>query len=138
METTIVFKATYLKKILWILVFIGIATSTLIFIAFKVDLSYRYFLSMLIIFLGLLIVFYLNRNEPEKLDIEGDRIKISFFNKVFFKREPFIYSRNNLTFKDHDENIIELFKDNQLIGIIRRSSLSEEDWEKVKVYFFNE
>jgi hypothetical protein len=137
MKTTIMFKATYLKKALWLLIFIEVAICALIFIALKFDLSYRYFLSMLIVFLGLLIVFYVNRNEPEKIDIEGDKIKISFFNKVFFKRKPCIYSRHDLIFKNHND-IIELFKDNQLIGIIRRSSLSEEGWEKVKVYFINE
>lgn len=134
MKTTIIFKATYLKKILWTLVFIGIVSSALIFVAFKFDLSYQYFLSMLIIFLGLLIGFYLNRNEPEKLDIEEDRIKISFLNKVFFKKEPCIYLRDNLISKEYDD-IIELFKDNQLIAIVRRSSLSKKDWAKIKVYF---
>lgn len=134
MNMTIKFKATYLAKAFLWLIIIGILISSVIFLGLKLDLSYRYFFSMVIVFSGILIAFYLNRNELERLDVNVEQITLSFFNKVFFKREPISYARKDIETK-HVNGIIEIFYKGELIGMIRKESLTLEDWEKVDTYF---
>jgi hypothetical protein len=134
MKTTYKFKAKYLNKILWRLVIIGLAISLLIFIGLDIDLIYRYFISMMIIFVGILIVFYLNKNEIEQLNIEDEKLELIYFNKVFFKSKPSNYLKLELNIKSNDD-IIELYKDNKLISNIRNESTVNDDWDKLKSYF---
>jgi len=136
MDTEIKFKATFLTKAFWVLIIIGVIISIIIFLSLKTDLTYRYMLSMLIVFLGILVVFFVNRNEPEKIEIREGRIQISFFNKVFFKRKPLSYSKQELDIKYNNDDIIKLFKDDKLIVIIRKEAIKTDDWEKFKGYFF--
>ncbi|MFO7447551.1 MAG: hypothetical protein R6W90_14365 [Ignavibacteriaceae bacterium] len=81
-----------------------------------------------------MIVFYLNRTEPKELEIDSDEVKITFFNKVFFKKVSRTFIKQNINYKLNND-IIELFEDNLLIVVIRKNSLSKEDWEAVKNYF---
>lgn len=133
MNTTIIFKPVLLNKHLKWLVIIGLVICVVLFLFLKIDLSYRYFLCMLIIFMGLLIVFYNNKNEPEKIIIEGDRIEFSFFNKVFFKKEDCVFKKQNLR-SQVKESVIELFDEDRIVSNIRKISLSSENWETLKVY----
>lgn len=132
---TIKFKAIYLTKALWWLIIIGIIISTSIFLSLNIDLSYRYFFSVVIVFIGIIVVFYLNRNELERLDIDGEKIKLSYFNKVIFKRKPASYTKQDIDTKNINNDIIELLNNGKLIGVIRKKSLNLEDWEKVVTYF---
>lgn len=127
-------KTLYFENILKKFILICLAVSVLIFFGLDVDISYRYFLSMILIFSGLLIVFYINRDEPELIKCYDDKLEFTFFNKVFFKREPLIYEIENLKF-DTNEEMIKVFTDKELIAIIRKSAISLEEFEKLKLYF---
>ena len=135
MKTIIKLKPFFLTKALWYLVFIGCAICFLFFIFIKIDISFLYFLSMLVIFSGLLIVFYMNRNEPEKIKIEGEKVEFTFFNKVFFKRKICVCQKQELESFQGKDGVIKLYKEKHLVSKIRSSALSNEDWEKVKTYF---
>lgn len=134
MRVTFKFKATYLNKILWIMVLIGLIISLAIFLGLRMDLSYRYFLSMIIIFIGILIVFYLNRNELDQLSINEEELELIYFNKVFFRRNPSTYLRRDLTFVKTDKLLV-LYKDNKTIGTIRKVSTDNQNWDKLLSYF---
>ena len=135
MNITIRFEAIYLKKAFWWLFSIGFVISIFIFLGFKIDLSYRYSLSVFIVFLGIIVVFYLNRNELEELSIMGDEIKLSYFNKVFFKRKSARYTKHNIDIKKVDNDIIEILNNGERIGVIRKRSMNSEDWGRVNTYF---
>ena len=83
------------------LIVIGVIVSIILFVGLEIELSYRYFLSMLIVFIGLLIVFYKNKYELEKIKLQGEQIELAFFNKVFFKRKPILCLK-------HDIEVLEL------------------------------
>ena len=134
MGITLRFKARYLNKILWRVIFIGLIISLIIFLGLKIDITYRYFLSILVIFFEILIAFYLNKNELEQLIIKEEELKLTFFNKVFFRKKPSDHLKQDLNFK-LNKDIIELYEKNKLIGKIRRTSLDETNWEKLKSYF---
>lgn len=134
MRVTFKFKAKYLNKIIWIMVLFGLIISLAIFFGLRMDLSYKYFLSMIIIFIGILVVFYLNRNELDQLSINEEELELIYFNKVFFKRTPSTYLRQNLTFVKTDKLLV-LYKGNTKIGIVRKVSTDNQNWDKLLSYF---
>lgn len=127
-------KAIYLTQAFKRLIIIGVLVSVILFLGLKIDLSYRYFLSILFVFLGLLIVFYQNKNELEKIKIEDDRVKLTYFNKVFFKRKPIECLKHDIE-AQMQESIIELYKSKKIIAKVRITSVNEDDWQKLKSYF---
>jgi hypothetical protein len=129
------FKPVILTKLFWRLAVIGIITSLVIFTTFNIDIAFRYMFSMLIIFAGLLFVFYINRNEPEYINIEKDTIKITYFNKAFFKRKPGSFSIEELSNKSNNDEIISLNKDSLMIVNLRKESLESIKWEELKKLF---
>lgn len=133
MNITIRFNSIFLIQNFKWLVIIGSVMCAVLFFFLKIDLSYCYFLCMLIIFTGLLIVFYKNKNEPEKINIEGERIEFSFFNKVFFKRKDCIFQKQYLR-SQVKEDVIELFEEDLIVAKIRKISLRSEDWRTLKEY----
>jgi type IV secretory pathway VirB3-like protein len=134
MDVTIKFKAFFLKKALIWLAVIGVPLSFFIFLLIKIGFIYLYFLSMFIVFVGLLIVFYLNKYDLESIKIQGEHIEFKFFNKAFFKRKPYECRKQAITSR-LKEDIIELHKDKKMIVKIRSSAASEKDWVRLKTYF---
>ena len=53
------------------------------FLCLDIDISYRYFFSMLVILIGLLIVFYSNRNDLEQLNIKEEKIELVYLTTCF-------------------------------------------------------
>lgn len=131
MRTEYFFKAIYLNKMLWRLVIIGVIISLTIFIGLDIDISFRYFLSMLIVFIGLLIVFYRNKNELQKLNIGDDKFEIIYFNKVFFKKKPYYQTAQMLNTKLNND-VIEFSVNNKIIGLVRKASIDSGGWEELK------
>jgi cell division protein FtsW (lipid II flippase) len=131
-DCNVKFKAIFLKKAFLLLVVVGVIISLLIFIFLDVDFIYKYMLSMLIIFSGIFVIFFLNRNEPERIKIKEDRIQFAFFNKVFFKRTPVSYSIKEINLESHDNDIMRLFKNEELFAVIRKEAIKTEDWESLK------
>lgn len=134
MKAVFKFNANYLNRNIWILVIIGLIISLLFFLWVNIDVSYRYFWSMLLVFIGILIVFYLNRNELEQLNIKDEKIELFFFNKTFFKRKMLIYVKQELSI-ELKNNTIKLSKDNRITGKIRKDSTNENDWNEIVSYF---
>lgn len=136
MNETIRLKPVYLiKGLVWIAP-IGIVLSLVLFLCLKIDLSYRYFLSMILVFIALLVVFYMNKEELEKICIIENKLEFHFFNKVFFKRKPCICDKQDIETQINDDTII-IFKDKKIIARIRSTSISNEVWIKLKAYFMN-
>lgn len=124
-------KASYLTKCIWWLIIIGVLLSSIIFLTLNIDLEYRYFLSMIFVFIGILIVFYLNRFEIEKIQFSKEKITLTFYNKFFFKKEPESYSKQEVKVKNKDSVLILYFNNNK-IGIVRKDSLNSSDWQAFK------
>ncbi len=122
------FKASYLNKsILWLIV-IGILMSLMLFLTLNLATEYTYFLSMLFVSVGTLIVFYLNRNEPEQVQLDHEKIALVYFNKFFFKKPEANYTISELKSSVVNDRIV-LSKNNLVVAIIRKASLVLADWE---------
>ncbi|NPD44851.1 MULTISPECIES: hypothetical protein [unclassified Lentimicrobium] len=126
------FKPAFLNKGFLYLIVIGLIISLIIFITLSIDITFRYMFSALIVFAGLLVVFFINRNEPEKIEIKDNKIYITFFNKSFFKRKPIDFSIQELESKISENGIIHLTNKGKLIAIIRKDALMESDWKELK------
>jgi hypothetical protein len=61
---------------------------------------------MLLVFIIILVVFYLNRFEPENLILDEDSITISFVNKFFFKKKEEEVKINSLEIVFSDKVIL--------------------------------
>ena len=130
MKDTFKLKPVYLERLIWRLVIVGAIISLLVFLALNIDLSFKLSLSMLIVFIGVLIVFYLNKYEPEIITVEDKNFEFSYFNKVFFKRRKCVYAKNEIEVKIGD-NIILVSVNGRLIGRIRKKSMEPEDWGQI-------
>ncbi|NOX85095.1 MAG: hypothetical protein GXO86_03870 [Chlorobi bacterium] len=126
------FKPTFLNKGFLYLIVIGVIISLIIFITLRIDITFRYMLSTLIVFVGLLFLFFVNRNEPEKIEIKDKKIYITFFNRSFFKRKPIEFSIHELESKISEDGIIHLTNKGKLIAIVRKDALIDNDWKKIK------
>lgn len=130
MKTEFIFKAIYLNRLLWRVVVIGTILSLFIFIGLDIDISFRYFLSMLIVFTGLLIVFYRNRHDLHKLSIEEDTVELIYFNKVFFKKTPSSHTLASLNTKLNTD-AIEFSENSKIIGLARKGAIDPAEWEEL-------
>jgi hypothetical protein len=128
MKEIINFRPSYLTKGIWLLIIIGGCSSLSIFLILDVEMSYRYLLSMIIIFIGILILFYVNRFEPELLSIDDETIHIDYFNKSLFKRKRTTILLNKITVSSEDA-IIKIFNDKTLEAVIRKNAVEVEKWE---------
>jgi hypothetical protein len=125
------FKASFLNKcILW-LILIGVFVIGILFLTLNIAPEYIYFLSMLFIFSGILIVFYLNRFEPTQIQLVSGHLTVSFFNKFFFKKKEANYSKSELKASIKND-IITLSKNNLTVIIIRKASLDLKYWEYLR------
>lgn len=98
-------KAVMLKKYFKWLIAIGVFLSLAIFLCLSINLSYGYLIAMILVFGGLLVSFYLNRNELEIIEIEETKISLIFLNKIFFKKETLNYQKDELKQKFSKESI---------------------------------
>jgi hypothetical protein len=130
---TIKFKPFFLTRALWVVVFAGFVLSLMLFLFLAVDLTSIYALSMVIVFLGLIIAFYLNRNEPELIEINDNEIRVQYLNKFFFKRKPFVASVSDFKIIKTENEIMLI--DKQPVLQIRKRSVTTDDWNLINGYF---
>ncbi len=133
MKITIKLKPFFLIRASWVVILAGFALSLMLFLLLPFDLTTLYALSMFMVFIGLLIVFYLNRNEPEMIEINGNEFKVHFFYQIFFKRKPIVASINDFKVKKN-ENAILLFEKQKVLQI-RKRSVTLDDWNLLVEYF---
>lgn len=133
MKITIKLKPFFLTRALWVVILAGFALSLMLFLLLPFDLTTLYALSMFMVFIGLLIVFYLNRNDPEMIEINENEFKAHFFNKIFFKRKPIVASVNNFRVKKN-ENAILLFEKRKVLQL-RKRSVTLDEWSLLVEYF---
>lgn len=126
------FRPAFLNKGLIYLIVTGVIISLIIFITLRIDITFRYMISALIVFAGLLIVFFFNRNEPEKIVFKDSKIFITFFNKSFFKRKPVDFSIQELESKISENGVIYLTNRGKIIAIVRKDALMENDWKELR------
>lgn len=134
MDKIVKFKASYLQKLIWGLIIIGVVFSLVVFLGFDVDIFYGYFLSVMVVFIGVLLVFYFNRYDVEELRLNEENVDLVFFNKVFFKKESKSYKKQDLNTKKSD-SLIELNHKNSLVARIRKDSVKDQkEWEEISSY----
>lgn len=134
MDETIKIRAVSLRKSLVWLAIISVPLCVFLFLWVEIDFIFSYILCMVFVFIGLLIVFYLNKKELEKIKIEDDKIKLTYFNKVFFKKKPIECLKHDIEVR-MQENTIELCKSKNIIAKVHITSVNEDDWQKLKSYF---
>ncbi len=128
-EKVFKFKATFLNGLILKMIALSLIISVLMFAVLNIDYSLVFFFSMLIVFCGVLLVFYLNRYDVEIIKITDKNIDIEYFNKSFFKQKRLLISRNDIDIEEKDNGIL-LLKDLATIGVIREKSLIAEDWDE--------
>lgn len=134
MSQFIRFKPSFLTKGIWLSIVICGCLSLMIFLRLNIELEYRYLLSMIIVFIGILIVFYINRFEPSHIQIDNETICIDYFNKAFFKRKAVTFSKDKLSVSSRVDRI-KVYTEDTLQAIIRKECLDLKDWEALKNVF---
>ncbi|ASB48637.1 hypothetical protein [Alkalitalea saponilacus] len=132
MNRALKFRAVYLNGLFIRMFIVSIVLSLFMFTALDIDYSFIYLFSMIIVFIGVLSVFYLNRKDVEFIEIKDSTVEIHYFNKSFFKKDSLIVLKESLYIR-RDENIITLLKDDNIIGLIRKNSLISNSWEEIKI-----
>jgi len=110
---------------------IDLILSIAIFFSLNIDLAYEYFISMLLVFFSLLVVFYLNRLELDKI-IFNNKVTIRYVNKFFFKRKPHELKKENLKVYEVNDSKLKIIINYKVIGFLRKKSLSKNDWDFLK------
>lgn len=128
MKETIVFKTKRFEKMVFIGMLIGIGISTLMFLFVNLDYQFIYMISSLLILSIIIYIFYYYRFEPYILIIDDNLIKISYFNKSFFKKKELSIDFNQLEITG-SQNIITLKKQGETLALIRKEAVSLSDWE---------
>ena len=128
---TVNFKGSYFNKCMIWLISIGVLISAVVFLTLNIVIEYKYFLSIFVVFIGIMIVFYLNRFEPDSIKISNEKIEISYFNKSFFKRKPGSYAISELKVSNKNDMLI-LSNNAETIGILRKDALDQENWGIIK------
>lgn len=124
------FQQFYLKKSINLLVIIGLILSISIFLLFKIDIVYKYFLSMVIVFLGVLIVFYLNKYHLEKLIINA-KLHFIYSNKFFFKKKDKEIGINEVEVDKKNNAKLTISSKGKIVAIVRRNSLNDIEWREI-------
>ena len=125
------FNPILLKKLIYIMLLIDLILSIAIFFSLNIDLAYEYFISMLLVFFSLLVVFYLNRLELDKI-IFNNKVTIRYVNKFFFKRKPHELKKENLKVYEVNDSKLKIIINYKVIGFLRKKSLSKNDWDFLK------
>ena len=134
MKKIIKINSLYLSNLMKKLLYGGVLISVLIFFGLDIDISYRYFISVLLVFVGLLYVFYLNKNFPEYIDIQDDQLKIAFSNKMFFKKGVQEYKKEDISLKE-EEDLLLIYNKNELVAKIDILSFNDNDLCEFRSYF---
>lgn len=125
-----VFTAKYLSNLLIKMIIPCVIISLILFLTLEIKFSYKYLISMMIVFAGILSVFYQNRYDVQEFNVNEGELEFSYFNKTFFKKEK--VKKSNVNIKIDVKNDEVTFSDiNEVIGIIRKCSTDEEKWNEL-------
>lgn len=123
-------KGVFLEKMV-IITMIGVGLVSLaLYLLFPRIAGYLYFISMVLLFCSILYVFYLNRFELLLLGIEQNELHLGFINNSFFKRNEIKINQDQVRVK-RDINKLIFFIDGHQQAIVRKSAVSEIDWNKL-------
>ncbi|MFB6457038.1 hypothetical protein ACE38W_17335 [Chitinophaga sp. Hz27] len=127
-----------LMKMQWYFLAIAIPFAILCFSLLPIPFEYGVVICSVFNTLGVFLLFFLNRNELTLLQVTpADKLDLSFINKSFFKRQDLLLEKNQyeiVTQKD----IFLIKVQGKLMAVVRRSTMSDEDWNTISVYFTNQ
>jgi len=126
MNLEINFNQIFFKKGLLVIILLGLLISVALFINSS-NIIFAYIISFIFVIIMLIILFYLNRNMPEKIIIDGNNLCIYYYNKAIFKKEPETYPKEQLIF-DIKGNVLFLKINSIIIAEIRKKAIKKEDW----------
>lgn len=130
MKEIIRFNAKHLSKLLTRMIIVGLTITLALVYVVDIELSYVYMLSSLIIFICVLYVFYLNKNDPEFIEICDNELRVSYINKTFFKRDSIVLQKNEINVEKNDD-FVNVLQEEEVILVIRKNSLSSSDYNKL-------
>ncbi|MCW3466899.1 hypothetical protein [Chitinophaga nivalis] len=131
---TIKCKAVYLNKLLLGLYFTGGIAGLLLLLLLKIDKSYSYFLTMLLIFIGTVAVFYLNKHELTLIQKSGDHLTFSFINKSFFKRNDFSCAITDIVCNQTADKLTFEYN-NKVFALARKPAMDDSAWKTLTLIF---
>ncbi|MDQ0110546.1 hypothetical protein J2T02_005699 [Chitinophaga terrae (ex Kim and Jung 2007)] len=120
------FKAFFLTRMMTRLFVVSGILVCLFFLLSDLHMSYKYFLSMVAVFCGMLYMFYLNRNELSLMKTEEGEVKFSFVNNSFFRRKDVTLPKKEIRCVQ-EAKMIKLFIGEKLFAIIRQESVEAEE-----------
>ncbi|TWF32862.1 hypothetical protein FHW36_113117 [Chitinophaga polysaccharea] len=123
-------KGVFLNKMVIITMISGGLISLGLYLLFPGVKGYLYFMSMVLLFCSIIYIFYLNRFELLMLGVEQNELHLSFINNSFFKRHEIKVDQAQVRVKQ-DGDKLTFFIDGQQQAIIRKSAISEIDWNKL-------
>lgn len=131
-------KAIVMNKTLISLVVVIMVIATFL-VLWAPDEFRKFYLTSTLLFMtsiGVVGMFYLNRNEVYTLIIDGEMLHLDFFNKAIFKRKELVLQCSDLTAQEN-ESMIELFSENKHIANIRKASMKSDEWETISQFLKN-
>jgi hypothetical protein len=130
MEKKFVFTAKYLGNLLVKMIIPCSIISLILFLSLEMKFSYKYFISMTIVFVGIVIVFHKNKHDVHEFIFNDDELEFSYFNKIFFRKEKMKIRQANLEIDIKVDQVI-LREFNEVVGIIRRCTTDENNWNEI-------
>ena len=127
-------KPTLLTKIIYSLLFIGIAIFLFSHFIIRLDGAYTYFITTMTVFVGLLYGFKLNRNELHAIMVNGNVIDFSFLNKSFYKRKDMQMQRQDIKAVLKKDQM-QLFANQALFAVVQKKSVTAVEWGQLNALF---
>lgn len=127
-------KPVYLSRIMNYIFLGGGAVVILFMLFFPLHWAYKYFVSMVFLFVALLYGFYLNRNDLLIIQCNPDNVEFSFINNVFFKRKTMKLQRVEIEYNETN-GVMSFLRHGKLFAILRKKSVNDIEWEQLTAYF---
>ena len=83
-----------------------ILLSATLFMEISLPVNDIYSMSLMLATAGVAIIFYLNRFEPDYIEIEDNNVNICYINKMIFKRKDTILQKDNLTVSNRTKIVL--------------------------------
>jgi len=131
---TVIFKSYFLTKGLYWIGGLAVIVVTPVFLNFKVGMGFGYGISAMIMGLGSMVVFYLNRFEPHYIKFDDKEFTVDYINKVFFKTPTRTFLKND-TSHSLENDVLTISDSGEKKAIIRRKAVDVNDWDVLKLYF---
>lgn len=130
MEKVVTFEAKYLSRLLWFAIIVSLVFTIIVYLKLNIEIIDVILISSFSTAFLVAIAFYLNKNEIEKIVISDEKIKIFYFNKIFFKKREKIIEKKNVQSK-YNNGLIKIISNGNIEGIIRKMSADEKAWHQI-------